>query len=230
MIATLYLPFNSEILMKYFVQATLAVLFAALVSSCGTEKIEAQEAEIEKLNKQLAEMQKSFEDFTKSQKQEAKTELDATGIAIVNLEVLLEKYEGYKTAMKKLEYRYNSILDKVKKDEEDFIKKRSTFEKSAQYLNEEQQKAEYAKLEKEYGDMMQRKVGYEQEYASEQQNLTKDVLGKVNNHLKGYAETNGYQMVLFTPVENNIFYAKDQINITEEYIENLNEAYANGFK
>lgn len=208
----------------------MAVLFAVLVSSCGTEKIEAQKVEIDKLTEELAQMQESFKAFTVSQEEKAKTQLDATGIAIVDQGILMEKYEGYRIARKTVERKYNSLIDKAKRDQEDFERKKQSVERTIQHLSEEQQKVEYSKLQNEYNALLKKGQDYEEEYGYEQKKLTEDVNAKVNKHLKKYAETNGYQMVLFTPVENSVFYSKDEINITEEYIQNLNEAYNNGFK
>ena len=55
--------------------------------------------------------------------------------------------------------------------------------------------------------------------------MLREVLDQVNNHAKKYAQANGYKMIWFTAVENNIFYADDEINITDVYIEAVNKAY-----
>ena len=210
-----------------------SLLLAATMNllSCGSDpELESQKKKVQELNSQLKNVQQLVEDYKKELDEKAKTELDATGIAIVDYDVLREKYVGYKVAIQKLERKYNSLKDKLDKEAADFQRRYESAEKSAQFLKPEQQQAEAAKLQQEYLALQKKQYEYEGEYVQEEQKMTKDVMDKVNAHLKEYAETNGYQMVLFTTVENSLFYAKDDINITDAYLANLNEAYENGFK
>lgn len=211
----------------WFCLSSVVIMF----TSCGNngQTSAAEKAKVDSLNQVMSQMHSTIETLQQKQEEEAKTQLDASGIAIVDLGKLFEEYDGYKNAMKRLEGKYKTLLDKAKKDEADFQKRYERFNRNAQVLKEEQVQKQAAELQKEYKEVQNKMMEYEQEYATEQQKLTQEVLEKVNGHLKGYAERNGYQMVLFTPVENNIFYAKDKINITEEYIESLNEAYRKGF-
>lgn len=199
---------------------------AIFFSSCENPELTNR---ITELDSSLAAMQTALDTLNKEAGKESKTNLDATGIAIVDMQKLLEQYKGYLDASARWEAKYKRLDADLKQKQLEWQRKYELLQKESQFLREDQVKTQYAALQEEYQQLMQKEQEYTQQVAEEEQKLTKDVLEKVNKHLKGYAKENGYKMILFTNVENSIFYAEDQINITEEYIDALNQAYANGF-
>ncbi|MCB0738796.1 MAG: hypothetical protein KDC92_14880, partial [Bacteroidetes bacterium] len=78
--------------------AIKALMLAAVVvfSACGnTEELEAQKAKVDDLTRQLSDMKTMFEQMKQEQDEEAKAQLDASGIAVVDQYKLLLEYEGY---------------------------------------------------------------------------------------------------------------------------------------
>lgn len=206
----------------------LAVLAGFATSCVDTEKYEN---EISSLQTELETMQATMNEVIEANKAaetEAKTEFDATGIAVVDMEKLLEKYTGYLEASKRFEARasqYQKELEKMGKE----------YETQAQIIRDEMNNfgQEYAapkiqKLQEFEREIATKQQEYTQKAAKLEQDMLKAVLKKVNGHAKKYAEANGYQMIYFTSIENGIFYAKEDINITDEFIVSLNEADAAG--
>lgn len=204
---------------------------ALMAASCtNTEVYDKKIAElndqIAKTNEQMMAMQQNLTSVDNN----AKTNVDATGIAIVDLEILLKEYKGYIAASKQLESKIKRWDEDLKSKQLKLQEDYKGLERDAQFLKEEQVQAQAAEMQQRYNDIMKQEQEYYKQAADEERKLTAEVLKGVNAHLKQYAIDNGYKMILFTPVENSVFYAEDQINITETYISNLNEAYDNGFK
>jgi len=205
----------------------MLVVGAFLFASCAdTEKYEAEvnnlETELKAMQEQLIAMQEEANQAG----EEAKTEFDATGIAIVDMEKLLTDYKGYTEASKRYESRVKQYTDELEKLAKEYQTKAEIIQNEANNFGQEYVSDKVLELQK-FGQSIQTK---ERDYTERAQKLeadmTKTVLKKVNAYAKKYAESNGYQMILFTAVENGIFYAKDEINITEEFIRSLNDAYS----
>lgn len=197
-----------------------------LLSACGNN--EAYENQISNLQNELKAMQEQMLAIQESNSEKSKTELDATGIAIVDMEKLLSQYKGYKDA----DSRYNSVInrygDELKKMEEELKARYTMIQKDAQQFGEDFVKDDVVEFQKFQQEAYEKERELTQKSQQLEAEMLRDVLKKVNAHSKEYAETNGFKMILFTSVENGIFYANDEINITEEYIANLNEAYSAG--
>ncbi|MBI3143572.1 MAG: OmpH family outer membrane protein [Bacteroidetes bacterium] len=199
----------------------IAIVF--LLTGCGSE---GNKEQLDQLGQTIAQLQEELQAVKLKSESESKTALDATGIAIVDLEKLLAEYKGYQLSLKQVESavaRYQKELEKLeaeyKQMYEVIVKDKQTF---GDEYDETDDVAALQNLERQAMEK-------EQEYAKKSQELNdelmKKVLDKINGHSKRYAEENGFQLILFTSVENGIFYANDNINITEAYIAALNEAY-----
>lgn len=203
------------------------VLAAFTLVSVGCQDTKEYEAQIGNLQNEIKAMQTQMLELQaeKDAEAESKTSFDATGIAIVDMEKLLAEYKGYTDAEKKYERIVKGYASQLEKMKNDFRVKYQTTADELQVYGEDyiaQAKVELEQMEK---DIYAKEQELTQKTSELNTNMLKGVLKKVNAHSKGYAEKNGYQMILFTSVENGIFYAKDEINITEEYIADLNAAY-----
>lgn len=211
--------------MRFFL-AMMASL--AFFTGCQDNKeYEAQvsnlQSELKAMQTQMLEMQAKGEVET-----ESKNEFDASGIAIVDLQQLLAEYKGYQAASQKYENIVKGYTRELEKMEKDFITKAQTTESEMKVYGEEYIAGAKVELQKMQQDFAAKEQEYTRKSAEINDNMLKGVLTTVNAHAKTYAEENGYQIVWFTGVENAIFYAKDEINITDAYIADLNAAYAAG--
>lgn len=207
----------------------LIALFAGALTSCvDTEKYES---EISGLQSELETMKATMNEVIEAKNEaeaEAKTSFDATGIAVVDMEKLLEKYTGYIEASKRYEARATQYRNELEKLSKEFQDQRTVLENEAQNFGQEYVAPKVAKLQQFGIEIGEKEKDYTQRAAKLEQDMMRTVLNKVNGHAKKYAEANGFQMIYFTSIENGIFYAKDEINITDEFISSLNDSYAAG--
>lgn len=64
-----------------------------------------------------------------------------------------------------------------------------------------------------------------QSLKEEEAKLTKTALMKLNTFLKEYGKKNGYDMILIANNSGTIAYAKDQYDITEDVLKDINKQY-----
>lgn len=55
--------------------------------------------------------------------------------------------------------------------------------------------------------------------------LTREVMGKVNEYLQMYGRQKGYRIILASTLYGNIAYADENTDITDDVLKGLNEAY-----
>ncbi|MBI1183824.1 hypothetical protein GC194_06110 [bacterium] len=202
---------------------SLALALVLFLASCGND--DAYKAEVANLQNELKTMQEQLNLLQTEKEEEAKTQLDATGIAIVDMEKLLSEYKGYQAAertYKAIITRYSNELQQMQKE---FEQRYALIEKDAATFGEDFVKDDLVELQNFRDEIYKKDQELTEKSAQQENDMLKEVLKKINAHSKVYAQENGYQMILFTSVENGIFYANDQINITDEYIDNINAAY-----
>ncbi len=204
-----------------FLVALLGIVI--LLSSCG--KNEEYEKQISNLEGELKAMQEQMLAMQSANEQKAKTDLDATGMAIVDLGKVRVEYKGFIESDKRyasIRTRYENELNELAKQ----IQEREVLiQQDLERFGEEFVKDDYAEYLKFRQEAQNKSYELEGKLAKLEKEMLTKVLDDVNAHSKKYAQANGYKMILFTAIENNIFYADDEINITEEYIANLNNDY-----
>lgn len=60
----------------------------------------------------------------------------------------------------------------------------------------------------------------------EDEEMTKKILDEINGYLKQYGKRNGYTIILAATTYGNIAYAEEELDLTEQILEELNRAYA----
>ncbi|RYF87208.1 MAG: OmpH family outer membrane protein, partial [Chitinophagaceae bacterium] len=58
-----------------------------------------------------------------------------------------------------------------------------------------------------------------------QQQLTSDVLAKINSYIQEYGKDKGFKIIFGTTTEGNILYGLDEDDLTETILTNLNSQY-----
>jgi len=203
----------------------IALLAGALTSCADTEKYEN---EISSLQSELEAMKATMNEVIEAKEQaesEAKTELDATGIAIVDMTKLKSDYKGYVEAENRLKAKVEQMSSEIEGLEKNFGQRYEVLMNEAQNFGEEYVKEDALKLQNFEREIMEKKSDYTNKAQVMEREMTKKILDKVNGHAKKFALENGYQIILFEALEYDVFYAKDEINITDEFISSLNAAY-----
>ncbi len=165
---------------------------------------------------------------TETTSKTAPTEVTAAEkIVYVNSDSLLTKYEYFKELKSKME-------TKGKAAENDMAAKTQAFQREVQQYQQQQNTLpadQRAATEQRLSRKQQELQAYQQnagaalqtEQAKEQEVL----YNKVAEHLKNYAKTKGYKMVLtYSKGNSAILFADESLDVTNEVIVGLNAAYA----
>jgi outer membrane protein len=72
---------------------------------------------------------------------------------------------------------------------------------------------------------MQHQAAVAQQAQSEEAKLAEGVLNQINGFVETYARDRGYTLVLGTTQTGSLLYASDAVDITEEVLQGLNQAY-----
>ena len=75
---------------------------------------------------------------------------------------------------------------------------------------------------------MQYQESINQQLYQEQAKITQDLYEKVAAFLKTYGEDHGLQVVLTYTPGSGVWYANEELNITEQVVEGLNTEYETG--
>jgi outer membrane protein len=81
--------------------------------------------------------------------------------------------------------------------------------------------------EREY---LQYSEAVDKQLQQRQQQLTKEVLDKINSYIHTYGEEHGYRFILGTTNEGSILYGLEQDDLTDQILSDLNKIYASSKK
>lgn len=148
-------------------------------------------------------------------------------IVYVDAIKLVNGYTGMKEARKAYEAKatvWKSNLDSLKVELEgkikDYQSKQASLSAKEKQLTEELLKTKEEQL-----------INYQQAIAEkvqkEDQELSAQVLAKVNDYIKRYGESKGYEIIMAATQYGNIVYSDKGKDITDRVLEGLNKEYAN---
>ena len=152
---------------------------------------------------------------------------DSFPIAYVNVDTLLMNYlfakEMNEELLKKQERFHSNISRRQQELQQDAIAFQRKYE-SGGFTKEtfEQEQARLMKKEQELQDMDRRLT---QELYMEQQKMNSRLRDTINNFFKHYNQDKHYKIILSDTQGDNILYAKDNLNITSDVLEQLNARY-----
>ncbi|MEO7988563.1 MAG: OmpH family outer membrane protein [Chryseolinea sp.] len=140
---------------------------------------------------------------------------------------LMNGYTGMKVARKAYEEKvtvWRTNLDSLKSELESKIKDYQA--KQSKLTAKEKQLTEELLQTKQ-----QQFVNYQQiiseKVEKEDQELTTQVVGKVNEYIKKYGEEKGYTIIMAATQYGNIVYSQKGMDITDKVLEGLNKEYTN---
>lgn len=147
-------------------------------------------------------------------------------IVYVDAIKLVNGYTGMKQARKAYEMKsevWKSNLDSLKSELEikikDYQSKQASLSAKEKQLTEEVLKAK----EEQFLNYQQ---AISEKIQKEDQELSSQVLAKVNDYIKRYGEKKGYSIIMAATQYGNIVYSDKGKDITEQVLEGLNKEYA----
>ena len=148
-------------------------------------------------------------------------------IAYVEYDSIMSQYEFVKEKAKVLEDRANSLQQQAMSKQKAAEAAAAAFQKKLQsggITSEAQYKSEGEKVQKMV-DAAQRWANEEGMKIQEEQNKLNQILSdSLHNFIKDFNADKRYSLIL-TKIGDNILYADDALNITEEVVKGLNKRY-----
>ena len=162
--------------------------------------------------------------------QQAPIAVSGLKIAYIDVDSLLANYTFYQDLaeeMTRKEENYRLVLTeeatKWQKDVEDHQKKIS----NGVYSSVERAQSEENRLAKRQQSLQEKSDKYTQELLAERDANSQKISETVDNFVKEYNKTHGYNMIIS---KASLLYADEALNITAEILEGLNAAYSQSEK
>lgn len=150
-------------------------------------------------------------------------------IAYVEIDSLLAKYnfciDLNEVMVKKSENVRLTLNQKAK----ELDKQKQEFQTKVQnnaYLTQERAQQEYNRIAKLEQDLQELSNKLQSELLSEQEKNSLLLRDSINAFMKEYNKTKGYSMIISNTSFDNLLYADEKYNITQEIIDGLNARYA----
>lgn len=149
-------------------------------------------------------------------------------VAYVNVDSLLMNYNFAKDLNEALMRTEESSRASLVQKERQLNAAAQEFQRKLQnnaFLSQEraeQEQQRILRMQQEYQQMAER---LSQEFALEQQKLNMELSDTVKVRLKEFNKDKGYQMIYSNTSSDNILFADDKYNITDQVIEFLNKKY-----
>ncbi|MDI9341684.1 MAG: OmpH family outer membrane protein [Sediminibacterium sp.] len=150
-------------------------------------------------------------------------------VGYIEMDKLVFEYKGMKEATARYEQKLKSWNKQQDSLKEEVMKvyhqlKVDSLAHDKQKLKDDVRRFQY--LREGYANYAQQ---LEAKAGEEDNTLTAGVINQLNEHIKTFAETNGFDVVLCSSPQNyNVGYAREKINITKQVLDFANKAYEGG--
>lgn len=146
-------------------------------------------------------------------------------IAYVRALDMFERYEAMKEASavyKTKHERWTQLTDSLR-NRLDFQLNLYNNQKAA--MSETEQQKQEAYLASLQNDYLQQAKQLEEKALQEDQRMTASVLERINQFVDQYGKEHGYTLIFATTAEGEMIYGDSSIDITDEIVDALNNAY-----
>lgn len=158
---------------------------------------------------------------------EVKEEKPSLKIAYVEYETLMTKYEFAVDINKEMMRKEKNITNTIEGKGKSLQAEQAEFTRKYQnnvFATPERAQEEYDRIAKQEQDIIKLQQNLIAEYEKEQIAKNKAMRDSITNFIKEYNATKGYDFIL-TRVGDEILYANEAYDITEEIVEGLNQRY-----
>ena len=147
-------------------------------------------------------------------------------IAYINSDTLLKNYEFSKVAADELEGKKDELQAEYENRARGLQTEIQNFQRNAQNMTIAQARAIEEDLTKKQQNLLRYQETLTQTLMQEEAKISNDLYDKVATYLRDYGQAHDFQLVLTYQKGSGVLYANDSLNITQEVITGLNEAYA----
>lgn len=149
-------------------------------------------------------------------------------IAYVEVDTLLTKYNFCIDLNEEMVKKSENVRLTLNQKANDLNKQKQEFQTKYQnnaYLSQERAQQEYNRIAKLEQDLQELSNKLQSELMSENEKNSIQLRDSINNFLKEYNKTKGYDFIISNTGFDNLLYANDAYNITQEILEGLNARY-----
>ncbi|HVV55716.1 MAG TPA: OmpH family outer membrane protein [Mucilaginibacter sp.] len=155
------------------------------------------------------------------------TPVAAAKIVFINQDTLLAKYDYAKDMRKRLQDKGTSAQNDVGSRQQALQREVADYQKNANTMSANERSATEERLQRESQEFQQYQQNAGAQFQNETADETKKLYDKVYAFTKQYAKDNGYKMILsFQSGSTNLLYGDTSLNVTDDFVKKLNDAYA----
>ena len=145
-------------------------------------------------------------------------------IGIVEVQRILESSEPGKQALGQLTLRFEEMRDDLEEERAEVERLREELQKQSMVLSQEAQQDMEAELRQKMQQFQQKYQSYQARMQQEEQELSDPIIDLLFEVIDDFAEKNGFDMILDAQ-GSGIIYAKDAMNVTDELMDEVNQAW-----
>lgn len=154
----------------------------------------------------------------------------ATGlrIAYVNIDTLLTSYDFWMSLNEDMINKRENITAQLNKEAAALQKEMEQFQSKVDnnaFVSRERAESEYNRIMKKQQDLQAKQERLTNEFAAESAKNDQIIRDSINSFLKVYNADHRYTLIL-SRIGDNILYADEAMNITQEVVDGLNARYA----
>jgi len=146
-------------------------------------------------------------------------------IAYVNSDSLLSKYDFFKDLEVKLIAKRDKLNSEYQNRAEGLQREISNFQNTAGNMTMAQARAVEEDLRKKQQNLMMYQEQLGQQLMGEEQKMNSDLYDKVADYLNDFSSSRNLQIVLTYTKGSGVLYANDSLDITNQVLLGLNDAY-----
>jgi outer membrane protein len=166
----------------------------------------------------------------KSDVESTGSEADSTSIsdlkiAFIHSDTVLKYYDYLKVNREQLEAKTKKMDEDLQRRTEGLRSEIAAYQRNVSTMTLGQVRAVEEDLGKKQQNLQMYQQRLQQELLQEEANLNKELYERVTGFLKKYGQEKGLQVVLKYDPSSDVLYGVDALDITQDVIKGLNEAY-----
>lgn len=151
--------------------------------------------------------------------------LNAPKVVYIDAARVLQEYRGARDSRNAFEEKASKWQSNIDTLEREFEQAYAMFEANYKNMDAESRENRRGELARQQQKVQEYKQAMQQNAASEEQKLTQETVEDINRFLESYGKKQGYDFILIANQVGTIAYAREKLDVTDEVIEALNQAY-----
>lgn len=144
----------------------------------------------------------------------------------VDTEELLTEYAELKSAKDRFTKQNDKIMGELELKIKSYQIKEDLFRKNGPSMSRKKQEETYNELGAEAQQLQQERQARIGQLQVESQKVIDSLITKVKDKVKAYGKTNGYSYIYGSNDAGSVLYGKDELNLTEAILKEMNGEYA----